>query len=348
MPLTLNDLQRIIAQGENAHVDFKQEVSEQVIAGLPTDIAAFANATGGIIVFGVTDKKVPEGCVLEEKHRERISQRAQQCTPPVTIDFEEIPFGRRQFLIVHVPESKAVHSDHEDRFPIRIGDTTDYMDALSLILLIQRRGLVRGETIQQAYQPEERKRVPLPDAEAGSLARHLGSENASVRSEALRDLSTLPYRHVLFEDSRIAGAIETTLRSKTSPTQDTRLVLETLRSTILTGTEAEKHVVSGWFQDLVEIAKSPSVPTEVARPAFEILEYAGKREAVDLLVRWVRDADDERFAGLRPADMLSNIKFHGLYVPALNAMYALLQESPDERTRRRISEILEALRRSYG
>ena len=69
MPLTLNDLQRIIAEGENAHVDFKQEVSEQVLAGLPTDIAAFANATGGMIVFGVTSQEETDGLLLDQKQR---------------------------------------------------------------------------------------------------------------------------------------------------------------------------------------------------------------------------------------------------------------------------------------
>ena len=348
MPLTLNDLQRIIAEGENAHVDFKQEVSEQVLAGLPTDIAAFANATGGMIVFGVTSQEETDGLLLDQKQRERISQRAQQCAPPVTIDFTEIPFGKKGFLIVHVPESKAVHSDHEHRFPIRIGDTTGYVDALSLILLFQRRGLVRAEATQQSYQQEERKRVPLPEAEAALLARHLGSAEASVRSEALRDLGTLPYRHILLEDSRVATAVEAILHSQIVVAEEMRLVLEMLRSIVSIGTEYEKQVLSRWFGDIAGMARSPTTAAQVARTAFEVLQYSGRREAVDIMVEWARDANDERFAGLRPGDMVSNIKFYGLHVPALNAMYALLEAKPDERTRKRVSEILEALRRSYG
>ncbi len=348
MSMTLDGLQGLVSQGENTRVDFKQEVSDQVLSGLPTDIAALANTQGGLIVFGVTDRKEPVGCLLQGKERERISQQARNCRPSVAIDFEEIPFGARRFLVVHIPVSTVVHSDHERRFPVRIGDTTDYLDALGLVMLLQQRGLLREQAPERAFAQAEQKRQAIPEAEASLLEKHLQSPNPIVRIEALRDLPILIHRVVLFERLPIAKAVEKVLKSETSSGEERLLAFQVMRSVVLSGTPREREAVAQWRDYVAEIGSNLAVSPDIARTAYEILEYARDQRAIDLLVRWVKDTDDEKYSALRADNLLANIKFHGLFVPALSAMYGLLEEQPDGRTAKRISGVLDALRRSYG
>src|SRR5712691_2701527 len=140
MSLTLNDLQTLIERGENQNVEFKSEPTDDVIRGLSTDIDAFANAEGGRIVFGVEDKKEPSGCVLHGTEKKRISQEASKCRPPVSIELEDVPFGSKTFLVISVPRTGVVHSDDRDRFPLRIGEITSFMDGVLIAYRLSEKG----------------------------------------------------------------------------------------------------------------------------------------------------------------------------------------------------------------
>ncbi len=61
MARTLDDLEELVRESESARVELKREISEDVVRGLSTDIAALANYEGGYIVFGFTDDKEPMG-----------------------------------------------------------------------------------------------------------------------------------------------------------------------------------------------------------------------------------------------------------------------------------------------
>jgi predicted HTH transcriptional regulator len=90
---SFNDLQQIIDRGEDTQTEFKAALSEEVLKGLPTDLAAIANSQGGRIIFGVTDDKDPVGIVLTGEEFNRISQCASNCRPVILAEPEEIRFG---------------------------------------------------------------------------------------------------------------------------------------------------------------------------------------------------------------------------------------------------------------
>lgn len=54
MALTVNDIQKLIDEGENLHTEFKVRVD---ISRIPILVSAFANADGGIIIFGYAEDK---------------------------------------------------------------------------------------------------------------------------------------------------------------------------------------------------------------------------------------------------------------------------------------------------
>lgn len=145
-----------------------------------------ANFQGGRIIFGVTQGKDPVGLDFQGDEREKISQQASNCRPAVKIDFEEITLGSRHFLVVKVDRSSVVHNDLNRRFPIRIGNTTDYLDASGLLALLQERRLLVVEGQEPQPTPTERKRRPLSKSQVDLLSRTLASTNPSVRLEGLK------------------------------------------------------------------------------------------------------------------------------------------------------------------
>ncbi len=344
MPMTPDELDRIIRRKENARVEFKAQLSKEVLRGLSTDIAAFANSGGGRIIFGVTDDRDPVGLTLKGDEGERISQEASNCRPAVPIDLEEISFGKRRFLIVQVPHSSLIHNDVHRKFPVRIGKITDYLDALGLVALLRERRLLieEGEKVQPV--PEKRERRPLTDSQVSSLSKVLTAKDPFVRLEGLKDLVSLPYNHVVFEHSRIVKSLEDTLKSGTD--EELGLLLNLVRTLLNSGTDKEKEAITPWLERVAEIARS--APPEVARTAFEVLQIARDRATVRILVHWITNADSERYESLAVPGSLHNIKFYGLDFAIREAMYSLLNRSLKETARERVADVLKAVRDAYG
>ncbi len=346
MTLTLNDLQALIERGENQNVEFKSEVTDDVVRGLSTDIAAFANGEGGRIIFGVEDKKEPSGCVLTGSEKKRISQEASKCRPPVSIELEQIPFGSKTFLVVNVPRTGVVHSDDRDRFPVRVGEITSFMDGVLIVYRLSEKGFLSGRAGPQlTLAGTDTMREPLPQSESAVFARALTSSELTTRLEALRDVGLVVHRSSVLEDRKIQDALGDMVEKGTESFEEQKLVLDIIRGVLVSGTETEKQVVKRWMNTLVKIAIS-SESAEVARSAFDVLEVARNKSAVDVLVRWITEADDPKYAALAPRNLIQNVRYYGLYGPIREAMYAILEKPPSEEVKKRVSAILEAARRS--
>ncbi len=345
MPATPGDLQELIRQGENARVEFKEELSSDVLKGLDTDIAALANFQGGTIVFGITDDRVPVGCVLQKEERERVSDQALRCSPSVHIELGEIEFGEMKFLIVGIERSTIIHNDHQHRFPVRIGDKTGFLEAAGLIALLQERRLISAEATAQVPPPSERKREPIPDSEVPLLERTLSSTDSPLRLEALRDINNLTQRSILLDRGRISTFLARLLKSGSS--EEVGLVLDILRTIVLRGESSEMEVITPWMELVVEKGKAVN-EAEIARKAFDVLQYAKNEGAADVLIHWVKSAEDDAFNSFNPRNLLANIRFYGLDQKIREAMYSILESDADANVRERASTILDAVRNAYG
>jgi len=272
--------------------------------------------------------------------RERISQEAAKCRPQAQIDFDHVfsDDGRR-FLVVRVAAAGTMPlSDFRDKFPVRVGNVTAHLDGSGFISWINERGLFKKEG-QQSYP--EFKREAISDVEASAIAAGLDGA-ASVRIEALRDFAHLSHRRVLLDRTDIARPIERILLRGTR--DETKLILEALRSVVLWGPVAEKQPVENWFPRIGQIARDFQAP-ELARMAWDVLMCARRPEAAEIMAEWV-PVDPETYKGLAPFNLLQNVRFYGLDHPIRAAMHRILAKEPDAETSRRVSEILEALRRS--
>lgn len=103
--MSLKDLKNLIATGESSFLEFKHKVaSPEKIA---KEMVAFANTNGGRILIGVDDNGDIVG--IESYYEEEfwLNQAAKDvCVPPIDIKIEMVHTGKKDVLIVEVPESE--------------------------------------------------------------------------------------------------------------------------------------------------------------------------------------------------------------------------------------------------
>lgn len=103
--MKIQDLINLIATGESSFLEFKHKVaSPEKIA---REMVAFANTKGGKILIGVEDNGAIVG--IESYYEEEfwLKQAADDiCVPPIPINIEMIHAGKKDVLIIEVPESE--------------------------------------------------------------------------------------------------------------------------------------------------------------------------------------------------------------------------------------------------
>lgn len=123
----MDELQRLIAYGENDKVDFKQRVTKP--DKIARTIVSFANTRGGVILVGVKDNGYICGVdPEEEKHTLQLAANF-YCDPPVPLAFEEIEHEDRTVLKVIITESGhkphfAKLKENDWRGYVRVNDTS--------------------------------------------------------------------------------------------------------------------------------------------------------------------------------------------------------------------------------
>lgn len=174
---TLEALKRLLTAkvAENDSFDFKEQLphakDDASKAGLGADCAAFANAAGGFLVFGVADDKAlaPDARLVGVDARdftEQFGNYPKACSPSVPWDPRDGGIellGGKRIEVVYIPKSwRAPHSvelprnSGSFRFPKRTNKGTEYMSI--------------GE-VQQMFLglQEKRRKLEMLRAELGFL-----------------------------------------------------------------------------------------------------------------------------------------------------------------------------------
>lgn len=79
-------LLRLIDEGEHSRLEFKERPRGDIAAA----ISGFANAGGGRILLGVSDRGRIVGCRLNNSERAALSRAARDCKPPVDMDIAHL------------------------------------------------------------------------------------------------------------------------------------------------------------------------------------------------------------------------------------------------------------------
>lgn len=102
--MTRKVLIRLIAGGESLNVEFKQRFSEY--KKIAKELIAFANTSGGVLIFGVDDDGSIYGVESEKQEAELVKETAAKyCEPPVEIDLFYVEIDGLEVVAVVVAES---------------------------------------------------------------------------------------------------------------------------------------------------------------------------------------------------------------------------------------------------
>ena len=140
-------IQNIISRKEDQTFDCKSiQIDPKALA---ITIVAFANADGGDIAIGVSDKtrKIEGVDQHSEKLNELLRVPLDFCNPSVPITSELLPCtdkdgNENHILLMHIPASSELHANQADEAYMRVGDKS--------------RKLSFGERIQLMYDKGER------------------------------------------------------------------------------------------------------------------------------------------------------------------------------------------------
>lgn len=172
---------------------------------LADEIAAFANAGGGILLCGVSDDGQVQdlsGDELAALDDVLVELSTDSIKPPVRISTHHLKLPDGKVLVVEVPEGEAHHESPGGSY-VRVGGTKREMTTEERLRLAQRRGQGRVRSYDER---------PLPNTGFGTLDEALwkpvlSASGALAPETALRRLALLAHDHVEKVRATVAGIL---------------------------------------------------------------------------------------------------------------------------------------------
>ncbi len=115
-------ISELIKTGENEHIEFKSDDlrPEQ----LAKEIVAFANYQGGVILLGVSDEGIIEGCTRDEVEEWVMNICRNNCIPKIIPQFLKVKIHGKSVIVIDVPKGLSKpYQCSNGRFYIRVGST---------------------------------------------------------------------------------------------------------------------------------------------------------------------------------------------------------------------------------
>jgi len=327
---------------EGLRIEYKASLSRQVLNGLDSDMAAFANAKGGEIWFGIDDTGRPTGQGLSEKERQYVAQRAASCRPPITVDFDDREHDGHPITAVVVRESLSVHADGRHRFPVRSGGLKSYLDVTGILLLARAKGLeFASGQVGLGWSPmaAKAKRDPVPEDLAQHFVNVLSSENLVVRGEALKNVEAALYKYQFEGESRVMELL-VALAGRLSEPRDGR-PLDLIRYILLQASDENRLK---WVSRAREKAIALCMSTQsgfVAQQAMNLVSEFPKERDIDTILWILNSWPRELYLQAKPLTWLSGLKSLGHLLLAQTELLEKLAQNHDQDLDERLRECLE-------
>ena len=135
-----NEFKLLISQGEGYNLEFKENYSKNI----GREICAFANATGGKIIIGISDKGEKTGFKISNRIRSEIQDIARKSDPSIKIDIGNIDSN---ILIVSVFEGEEKPCSYGGKFFIREGANTQQLTREEIRTFFQKEGRILFDEI---------------------------------------------------------------------------------------------------------------------------------------------------------------------------------------------------------
>lgn len=137
--MTKIQLETIIQEGESYKVEFKECVDKTFIE----EVCAFANASGGRMFIGISDRGKITGTDTSNVARSRIQDTIRQIQPELQIGIEII----ENIIILTIPEGKEKPYSCSKGFFLRVGPNSQKLGRNEIIAFIQSEGRIRFDEL---------------------------------------------------------------------------------------------------------------------------------------------------------------------------------------------------------
>lgn len=165
--MEIKTLNNLIGLGEGFTTEFKRSGT----SNLGREICAFANATGGVILIGVTDTNAIVGVSDHNRLKSEVQAVARSAEPPIAVEVESVG----EVLCITVPEQHSKPYSFGGKFFIREGATSQQMARDEIREFFFKEGLIHfDETACPGYNLEKDltpeiwgrfiKRAKIPDS----------------------------------------------------------------------------------------------------------------------------------------------------------------------------------------
>lgn len=181
------DVKNLAQTGESTYLEFKRTIpSAEKIA---REIVAFANTNGGTLLIGVDDDKSLVGVDGYQEEEFLLNRAASKlCDPKVAITIEIVQFGKRDLLVIRIPEAqqKPVFLKTAEGLAayIRVADRNKLASKERVKILEKQHS---GEGVTFEYGPNEQK-----------LFRYLNEYG---------EITVLKFSHIIDDTTNRASAI---------------------------------------------------------------------------------------------------------------------------------------------
>jgi ATP-dependent DNA helicase RecG len=130
-----HSINKVIELGEGQFIEFKESFDKN----LQKEIAAFANASGGVIYLGIPDTGILKGLEITNRLKSQIQDIAYNCDPSILIKLVEA----NTVLAIEVPEGKNKPYSCSTGFFMRMGANSQKMTRNEILSLAMKSGKVR-------------------------------------------------------------------------------------------------------------------------------------------------------------------------------------------------------------
>jgi ATP-dependent DNA helicase RecG len=145
----MNDWDVILSEGESYTVEFKESPDKE----LPTEVCAFANASGGKVYIGIHDKGYIVGTDTSNAARSRIQDTVNKIEPRLNVSIDVID----NIVVLTVPEGTHKPYSCPTGFYLRSGPNSQKLDRDSIVEFFRSEGRVRyDEMVRDDLPIDER------------------------------------------------------------------------------------------------------------------------------------------------------------------------------------------------
>jgi len=131
----ISNLKQAIELGEGQFIEFKESLDKS----LSKEIVAFANASGGVILLGITDTGHIKGIEISNRLKSQIQDMAYNCDPSIITSVTDL----ENVLVVEVLEGKNKPYSCSSGFFMRMGANAQKMSRDEILSLSVKSGKIR-------------------------------------------------------------------------------------------------------------------------------------------------------------------------------------------------------------